>query len=154
MRYPTPAEKFYAHLEDWVLRQRAQHGEEIAKERLRFYLDGVTDSIKVVGEFGPAGLEALQLVIAMVQTNVLSVECPTCGAAIGDDCWSSTRVGRTLSQAHHDRVRAARGERIPQNLDAWLGRRRQQVAEEAAVSTEKKRQPTWTTYKARARGDW
>lgn len=140
MRGMTPAEKFYAYLEDWALRQRAQHGDEIAKERLRAYLDGVTDSIKVVGEFGPAGLAALHMVVAMVQINVLSVECPTCGAEIGDLCWSSTQVGRKISSgSHHDRVRAARGEHIPQNLDAWLGRRRQQVAEEAAVSAGKKK---------------
>lgn len=31
----TPADKFYAYLEDWALRQRAQHGEDVAKERLR-----------------------------------------------------------------------------------------------------------------------
>jgi hypothetical protein len=35
MRRATPAEKFYTYLEDWVLRQRAQHGEAVAKERLR-----------------------------------------------------------------------------------------------------------------------
>ena len=140
MRGMTPAEKFYAYLEDWALRQRAQHGEVIAKERLRAYLDGVVDSIKVVGEFGPAGLEALHMVVAMVQTNVLSVECPTCGAEIGDLCWSSTRVGRKISSGSHpDRVRAAHGERVPQNLDAWLGRRRQQVAKAAAADPAKKK---------------
>lgn len=138
MRRQTPAEKFYAHLEDWVLRQRAQHGADITKERLRAYLDGVTDSIKVVAEFGPAGLAALDQVVAMVQTNVLSVQCPTCGAEIGDICWSSTRVGGKLAHgAHHDRIRAAHGEYIPQNLDAWLGSRRQQVAEEARKKRER-----------------
>lgn len=138
-RGPTPAEKFYAYLEDWAMRQRAQYGEDVAKERLRAYLDGVVDSIKVVGEFGPAGLQALDMVVAMVQTNVLSVECPTCGAEIGDICWSSTRVGRKMSSgSHHDRVRAARGEHVPQNLDAWLGRRRQQVAKETAGARKKK----------------
>jgi hypothetical protein len=140
VRGMTPAEKFYAYLEDWALRQRAQHGEDIAKERLRAYLDGVVDSIKVVGEFGPAGLGALHQVVAMVQTNVLSVECPTCGAQIGDLCWSSTRAGRKISSgSHHDRVRAAHGEHIPQNLDAWLGRRRRQVAEETAANAGKKK---------------
>ena len=132
-RRQTPAEKFYAHLEDWVLRQRAQYGEDVAKERLRAYLDGVVDSIKVVGEFGPMGLQALDMVVAMVQANVLSVECPTCGAEIGDICWSSTHVGRKISSgSHHDRVRAARGEHVSQNLDAWLNRRRQQAKEAAA----------------------
>jgi hypothetical protein len=136
----TPAEKFYAYLEDWTLRQRAQYGQDIAKERLRAYLDGVLDSIKVVSEFGPSGLIALHQVVTMVQTNVLSVACPTCGAEIGDICWSSTQVGRKISSgSHHDRVRAAHGEHIPQNLDAWLGRRRQQVAEEAAARAEKKK---------------
>jgi hypothetical protein len=140
VRGMTPAEKFYAYLEDWALRQRAQHGEDIAKERLRAYLDGVVDSIKVVGEFGTAGLGALHQVVAMVQTNVLSVECPTCGAQIGDLCWSSTRAGRKISSgSHHDRVRAAHGEHIPQNLDAWLGRRRRQVAEETAANAGKKK---------------
>lgn len=134
-RRETPAEKFYAYLEDWALRQRAQHGEEIAKERLRAYIDGVTDSIKIMGEFGPAGLGALHMVVSMVQTNVLSVACPTCGAEIGDLCWSSTHVGRKISEGSHpDRIRAAHGEHIPQNLDAWLGRRRRQVAEEKAAS--------------------
>ena len=131
-RSQTPAEKFYAHLEDWALRQRAQYGEEVAKERLRAYMDGVADSIKVVGEFGPAGLQALDMVLAMVQANVLSVECPTCGAPIGDLCWSSTRAGRKMeSGSHYDRIRASRGEHVPQNLDAWLGRRRQQAAASA-----------------------
>jgi hypothetical protein len=141
MKGTTPADKFYAYLEDWALRQRAQHGEDVAKERLRAYLDGVNDSIKVVGEFGPAGLEALYLVTALVQSNALSVECPTCGAEIGDLCWSSTRVGRKISQGSHhpDRVRVARGEHVPQNLDAWLGRRRQQVAAEAAAKAGKKK---------------
>lgn len=139
-KHATPAEKFYAYLEDWALRQRAQHGEVIAKDRLRAYVDGVIDSIKVVGEFGPAGLVALHQVVTMVQTNVLSVECPTCGAEIGDLCWSSTQVGRKISKgSHHDRVRAARGEHVPQNLDAWLGRRRRQVAEEAAANVGKKK---------------
>ena len=139
-RHQTPAEKFYAYLEDWALQQRAKHGEDVAKERLRAYLDGVIDSIKVVGEFGPAGLGALHQVVTMVQTNVLSVECPTCGAQIGDLCWSSTQVGRKISSgSHHDRVRAAHGERIPQNLDAWLGRRRKQVAEETAANAGKKK---------------
>ncbi len=142
MRRPTPAERFYGYLEDWSLRQRAQHGAAIAKERLRAYLDGVADSIKVVGEFGPHGLIALHQVVTMVQTDVLSVECPTCGAEIGDLCWSSTRVGGRMSQgAHHDRYRASHGERIPQNLDQWVGQRRKQAAGEAGVAAaaEKKR---------------
>jgi hypothetical protein len=133
------AEKFHGYLKDWILRQRAQHGEDVARERLRIYLDGVTDSIKVVGEFGPAGLAALHHVVAMVQTNVLSVDCPTCGAEIGDLCWSSTRVGGKLAHgAHHDRIRASHGEHIPQNLDQWLMRRQKQHAEETAACTEKK----------------
>jgi hypothetical protein len=134
MRLAPPAEKFYGYLEDWSLRQRAQHGAAVAKERLRAYLDGVTDSIRVVSEFGPEGLVALHQVVTMVQTNVLSVECPTCGAEIGDHCWSSTRVGGRMAHgAHHDRVRASHGERIPPNLDQWLGRRRQQAAASAGA---------------------
>lgn len=136
MKRQTPAEKFYAYLEDWVARQRAQH--DHAKEHLRSYLDGVTDSIKVMSEFGPAGLLALHQVVEMVQTNILSVRCPTCGAEIGDLCWSSTKVGCKLPRGfHHDRIRSAHGEYVPQDLNAWLDRRRQQVAAEAKA--EKKR---------------
>lgn len=138
-----PADRFHGYLKDWILQQRAKHGEDIAKERLRAYLDGVTDSIRVVAEFGPDGLIALDLVIAMVQTNVLSASCPTCGAEIGDLCWSSTRPGQRLARgAHHDRFRAARGEHVPQSLDGWLARRKQQSAAEETASdrpAEKKR---------------
>jgi hypothetical protein len=102
-------------------------------------VDGVNDAIRIVGDFGPAGLGALYTVVAMVQTNALSVECPACGAPIGDLCWSSTRAGHKISSgSHHDRVRAAMGEKVPQNLDTWLGRRRKQVAAEAAARAEKK----------------
>jgi hypothetical protein len=132
-RHPgEAAERFHAYLEDWLAQQRAKHGTDLAKVYLRAYLDGVTDSIKVVGEFGPGGLQALALVVEMVQTNVLSVACPTCGAGIGDLCWSSTRPGNTASEAHPDRLRAARGEYVPQSLDRWLGNRRQQAAEKTA----------------------
>lgn len=128
------AEQFYAFLEDWALHQRAQHGEEAAKERLRAYMDGVNDAIKVVGTYGPAAMGAIDTVVAMVQTNALSVECPSCGAQIGDICWSSTKVGRrTSSGSHYDRVRVAMGEHVPQKLETWLERRRKQVAEETAA---------------------
>jgi hypothetical protein len=135
-RHPAEAaERFYAYLEEWLAQQRAQHGTDLAKVYLRAYLDGVYDSIKVVGEFGPAGLQALHLVVEMVQTNVLSVACPTCGAEIEDLCWSHTRPGSKIApEAHPDRLRAARGEYVPQSLDRWLGNRRQQASE-----TEKKR---------------
>ena len=138
MRQLTPAEKFYAYLETWALQQRAQHGSEAAKDRLRAYLDGVTDSIKVVSEFGPAGLIALHQVVTMVQTNVLSVACPTCGAEIGDLCWSSTRAGSKFANegAHHDRLRAARGEYVPQNLDRWVNNRNKKQSGKAAAGRE------------------
>jgi hypothetical protein len=140
-----PAERFHDYLKDWILRQRAEHGEDVAKDRLRAYLDGVVDSIRVVGEFGPDGLCALQWVIAMVQTNALSVQCPECGAEIGDLCWSSTRPGGKLTQdVHHDRRRAARGEHIPQRMDAWLVRRRQQVTEEATARAGEEKKQGWS----------
>ena len=136
MRQPSPADfadafaTFYGHLETWATQQRAAHGSEAAKDLLRAYVDGVKDSIKVVGEFGPAGLIALHQVVTMVQANVLSVVCPTCGAEIGDLCWSSTRVGAKFANegAHHDRLRAARGEHVPPNLDRWVNSRNQKQA--------------------------
>ena len=43
----------------------------------------------------------------------LSVACPSCGAQVGDRCWSGTRRGRHLSRGHHaDRRRAAVGEHV------------------------------------------
>jgi len=146
-----PAERFHGYLEDWILQQRAKHGADAAKEKLRAYLDGVVDSIRVMGEFGPAGLGALQLVIAMVQTDVLSVQCPTCGAEIGDLCWSNTRPGGKLkSGAHHDRLRAAHGEYVPQSLDGWLGSRRQQVSAETTARADRaksKKKPGWSCHR-------
>jgi hypothetical protein len=148
MRQPTPADladafaRFYGYLETWSAQQRAAHGSEAAKDLLRAYVDGVTHSIKVVSEFGPAGLIALHQVVTMVQTNVLSVACPTCGAEIGDLCWSSTRVGAKFANkgAHYDRQRAARGEYVPQDLDRWVNsRNRKQPGKEAADAAKTKR---------------
>jgi hypothetical protein len=51
----TPVnEKIRTHLEGWIRHQREQHGERIAKELIRAYLDGVNDTLKIVGEFGAA----------------------------------------------------------------------------------------------------
>lgn len=51
----TPVnEQIRTFLEDWIRRQREQHGETLAKELIRVYLDGVNDALKIVGEFGAA----------------------------------------------------------------------------------------------------
>ena len=55
------------------------------------------------------------------KVDALTVVCPSCAAVIGDRCWSGTRRGRKLSRGSHpDRVRAARGEHVPQSFQTYL----------------------------------
>ena len=51
----TPVnEQIRTFLEAWIRRQREQYGDHVAKELIRAYLDGVNDTLKIVGEFGGA----------------------------------------------------------------------------------------------------
>ena len=73
----------------------------------------------------------------MSKVDALSVECPSCGAAVGDRCWSGTRRGRKLSRgSHSDRVRAAAGEHMPESFGTFL--RREIARVEAEVLARKK----------------
>jgi hypothetical protein len=55
--------------------------------------------------------------------DALAVACPSCGAAIGERCWSSTRRGRHLTRGHHaDRRRVAAGESVPESFSTFLRR--------------------------------
>jgi hypothetical protein len=66
-----------------------------------------------------------------MKVDTLSVECPSCGAVVGDRCWSGIRRGRKLSRgAHPDRVRAARGEHVPESFGAFLRREIRRVEDE------------------------
>jgi hypothetical protein len=57
------------------------------------------------------------------KVDALTVECPSCGAAVGDRCWSGTRRGRKLSRgSHKDRIRAAAGEHVPVSFGTFLRR--------------------------------
>ena len=60
----------------------------------------------------------------------LLVECPQCGAAVGDRCWSGTRRGGLLQRVHAPRKRRARGEDVPESFSMVLRRALQQAAEE------------------------
>jgi hypothetical protein len=63
--------------------------------------------------------------------DALSVECPSCGAAIGDRCWSGTRRGHKLARgSHRDRVRAAAGEHVPESFSTFLRREISRVKSE------------------------
>jgi hypothetical protein len=67
----------------------------------------------------------------VTKIDPVSVECPSCGAAVGDRCWSGTRRGRKLTRGSHpDRVRAARGEDVPENFSAFLRREIRRVEDE------------------------
>lgn len=55
------------------------------------------------------------------RVDALTVECPSCGAVIGERCWSGTRRGRHLARGSHaDRRRVAAGESVPQNFQTYL----------------------------------
>ncbi len=68
------------------------------------------------------------------KVDTLTVECPSCGAAIGDRCWSGTRRGRHLTRGSHaDRRRVALGEHVPQSFQTFLkGELRRVTAETIA----------------------
>jgi len=72
-----------------------------------------------------------------VKVDALTVACPSCGASVGDRCWSGTRRGRKLARGSHpDRVRAARGEHVPESFSTFLRREIRRV--EAEVLSRKK----------------
>jgi hypothetical protein len=72
-----------------------------------------------------------------VKIDPLTVACPSCGAAVGDRCWSGTRRGRKLARGSRlDRTRAARGEHVPESFGTWL--RREIYCVENEVLTRKK----------------
>ena len=67
----------------------------------------------------------------MTRIDPLSVVCPSCGAVIGDRCWSSTRRGRHLARGHHaDRRRAAAGEHVPESFGTFLRRELRRVEDD------------------------
>lgn len=67
----------------------------------------------------------------MPKVNALTVECPSCGALVGDRCWSGTRRGRKLSRgSHRDRVRVAAGAHVPMSFDMFLRREIARVEDE------------------------
>jgi hypothetical protein len=67
----------------------------------------------------------------MTGVDALSVACPSCGAVVGDRCWSGTRRGRKFTRgSHSDRIRAARGEDVPESFSAFLRREIRRVEDE------------------------
>jgi len=67
----------------------------------------------------------------VTKVDALAVECPSCGAPAGDRCWSGTRRGRKLTRGSHpDRLRAARGEHVPEDFQTWLRRELRRVTAE------------------------
>jgi hypothetical protein len=70
--------------------------------------------------------------VSALKIDPLSVACPSCGAPIGDRCWSGTRRGRHLSRGHHaDRRRVAAGERVSESFGTRLRREIRRVEDEA-----------------------
>jgi len=68
----------------------------------------------------------------------LSVACPSCGASIGEHCWSGTRRGRHLSRGYHrDRRRAAAGEHVPESVETFLQREIRRVQDEVLLRRKK-----------------
>jgi len=67
----------------------------------------------------------------MTKADPLSVACPSCGAVVGDRCWSGTRRGRHLTRGHHaDRQRVAAGEHVPESFETFLRREIHRVEDE------------------------
>jgi hypothetical protein len=67
----------------------------------------------------------------MTKADPLAVECPSCGAVVGERCWSATRRGRHLSRGHHvDRRRVAAGEHVPESFSTFLRREIRRVEDE------------------------
>lgn len=73
-----------------------------------------------------------------VRVDALTVECPSCGAAVGDRCWSGTRRGRHLARGSHaDRRRAAAGEHVPQSFQTYLKSELRRVTAETVARFKK-----------------
>jgi hypothetical protein len=76
--------------------------------------------------------------VVTTKPDPLSVECPQCGAWIGDRCWSGTRRGRRLMRgSHRDRERLARGEPVTESFQTFLKRELRRVVQEAVVGIRK-----------------
>ena len=72
------------------------------------------------------------------RVDALTVECPSCGAAVGDRCWSGTRRGRYLARGSHaDRRRAAAGEHVPQSFQTYLKSELRRVTAETVARFKK-----------------
>jgi hypothetical protein len=77
--------------------------------------------------------------VTAVKVDALSVSYPSCGAAVGDRCWSGTRRGLHLSRGHHaDRRRVAAGDHVPENFQTFLRRELRRVTAEAIATFRKK----------------
>jgi hypothetical protein len=77
------------------------------------------------------------MTVVTTKPDPLSVECPQCGAWIGDRCWSGTRRGRRLMRgSHRDRERLARGV-YKESFQGFLKRELRRVVEEVVVATRK-----------------
>jgi len=69
--------------------------------------------------------------VTSAKVDALTVACPSCGAPVGERCWSGTRRGRRLARGHHaDRRRAAAGERVPESFGTFLRREIRRVEDE------------------------
>jgi hypothetical protein len=67
----------------------------------------------------------------VTKIDPITVTCPSCGAPVGDRCWSGTRRGRRLSRGSHpDRVRLAAGEHVPESFSTFLRREIQRVTDD------------------------
>lgn len=74
----------------------------------------------------------------MTKVDALSVECPQCGASVGDRCWSGTRRGRRLQRGSHGpRERRARGEHVPESFETFLRREIHRVTEDVVANRRK-----------------
>lgn len=63
--------------------------------------------------------------------DALSVTCPSCGAEVGERCWSGTRSGHKLARgSHRDRVRLAAGQHVPESFQRILRREIRRVESE------------------------
>jgi hypothetical protein len=71
----------------------------------------------------PARYQEPTVTTPPTKVDALEVECPSCGAAVGERCWSGTRRGRHLTRGHHaGRRRVAAGERVPESFATFIRR--------------------------------
>lgn len=71
------------------------------------------------------------MTVTTMKVDPLAVACPSCGAVVGERCWSATRRGRPLSRGHHaDRRRVAAGEHVPESFETFLRREIRRVEDE------------------------